>query len=214
MNQRLLYARRLALWVFEAFPIVWLTLVPIILAFIIIGKFGASEPSFRVTGMAFQIVGLVPIFISILDLRRKFELPRIIEASKSALQNRPKYNPPPNHAIISGGIGPVGAGISAYQSIESEPDDPLDKQIEALRSTVKMLRQDFEQTKKSTADTVDRHQRELGDELQGLATQLNKQADKLKSVLTTGLTLSASGTIWIAVGIIMSSMSIEWHRWL
>lgn len=98
--------------------------------------------------------------------------------------------------------------------MESKPDDPLEKQIEALRSTVKMLRQDFDQTKKSTADMIEMHRRESNDEMQGLATQLTKQADKLKSVLTTGLTLSAAGTIWIGVGVILSSMSIEFHRWL
>ena len=206
------HARRLVVWTIDELPLVW-AIVPIFVAFMVIGIFGASEPSIRITGMALQLSGVAPIFISILALRREFELPRIIEASKSALQNRPKYNPPPNSAIISGGIGPVGAGITAYQSVESAPDDPLDKQIEALRSTVKMLRQDFERTKKSTADTIERHRRESNDEIQGLGTQLNKQADKMKSVLTTGLTLSASGTIWIAVGIIMSSMSIEWHKW-
>ncbi|MEE3501248.1 hypothetical protein [Acidiphilium acidophilum] len=213
MKQRLLHARRLVVWTINELPMLW-TPVPIIMAFVLIGLFGASEPSIRITGMVLQISGLVPIFISILELRREFRLPSVIEAAKSALRNRPKFHPPPNSAIVAGGIGPVGAGIVLSQAVESAPGDPLDKQIEALRSTVKMLRTDFEQTKRSTTDTIERHRRELIQELQRLDAQLSRQDDKLKSVHTTGLAWSASGTIWIGVGVILSSMSIELHRCL
>lgn len=211
MKRLLPYTREIWLWSFKKYPLV-VTPVAIILAFVPISIFGASEPSIRITGMFLQIIGLIPVFFSILELRREFGLPGIIETVKSAWKDFPKYHPPPNTMSVSAGLAVgVSANLAASGSVGNPADESLEKQIEALRSGLEALRIAFEQNKKTVNDTMDRHRRELSQELQGLATQQSRQADKLKSVHTTGLAWSASGAIWIGVGIILSSMSVELH---
>ncbi|MEE3501093.1 hypothetical protein [Acidiphilium acidophilum] len=164
--------------------------------------------------MLLQVLGLVPIFKSILDLRHEFEYPGVFASIKAAWRNRPRFYPPPNNMVISGGIGSVRAGISACQSVESGPSDSLEYQIDAIRKTVKMLRDNFEQNKRMTANTIERHRQELNMETREQSVQLSGFARKMRSVHTSGLAWSASGAVWIGAGIVLSSMSIELHRWL
>lgn len=214
MGQRIAYARSMVGWAFRSFLPLWLIILPMGAAFITIGAFGASEPSFRITGMVFQVIGLVPIFLSVLSLRREFGYPSLATSIRSAWRNRPRLHPPSNKAVIFGGIGPIGAGISAYQSVESTPSDSLEDKIEALRKTAQMLRDDFEQNKRMTADALDSHRQEMNMETREQSTRLSGLAHKLKSVQTGGLAWSASGAVLVGVGIILTSMSIELHRWL
>jgi hypothetical protein len=200
-------------WVFGEFLFVWLTAIPIIGAVLAIWFFRASEPSIRITGMVLQILGLIPIFKSILDLRREFGFPGIIRSLKSSWGKRPKYKPAPIMMTGTATIGPFRAGISAYQSVPSSGVDPIDKQLEALRLNIEMLRRDFEANRKAVDDALEKCRHERTRLQREQSSKISRLTEKLRSINTSGLAWSASGAIWIGVGIVLSSMSIEIHGW-
>ena len=47
--------------------------------------------------------------------------------------------------------------MSAYNSVQSSENDPINKQLDALRENIKMLRTDFEGNKKAVNDTLERY---------------------------------------------------------
>ena len=203
MNSRRLYAQQMVRWLFGEFLFVWLTAVPIVGAILSIWIFGASEPSIRITGMALQILGLIPIFKSILELRREFGFSGIIQAVRSSWGKRPKYNPAPIRMTFAATMRGPSASISAYQSVPSGKNDPIDKQLEALRSNIGMLRTDFESNKKEVNDTLEKYRHELTKSSHAQSTKISRLTEKLKSINTSGLAWSASGAIWIGVGIVL-----------
>ena len=200
-------------WGLGEFLFVWLTAVPIIGAVLAIWFFRAPEPSIRITGMAFQIVGLIPIFKSILDLRREFGFPGIVQSLKLSWGKRPKYKPAPITATVAATMGPFRASISACQSVPSSENDPIDKQLDALRKNIGYLRDDFEANKKAVNDTFEKCRHELTRLSHEQSSKISSLMEKLRSINTSGLAWSASGAIWIGVGIVLSSMSIEIHGW-
>lgn len=213
MNSRRLYAQQMVRWLFGEFPFIWLTAVPITVAILLILICGVSEASIRIIGMALQILGLIPIFKSILELRREFGFPGIIQAVKSSWRRRPKYHPAPIGMTIAATMRGPSASISAYQSVPSSENDPIDKQLDALRANITMLRTDFESNKKAVNDTLEKYRQELTNLSGEQSTKISRLTEKLRSINTSGLAWSASGAIWIGVGIVLSSMSIEIHGW-
>lgn len=103
--------------------------------------------------------------------------------------------------------------MSAYNSVQSSENDPINKQLDALRENIKMLRTDFEGNKKAVNDTLERYRQELTNLSGEQSAKISRLTEKLRSINTSGLAWSASGAIWIGVGIVLSSMSIEIHGW-
>lgn len=201
----------MARWLFGEFLFVWATMVPIIAVILLVWLFGASEPSIRITGMLLQILGLIPIFKGILEIRREFGFPDIIQSLKSSWENRPKYKPAPIEATVAAGMGGFGMSASGYLSVPSSENDPIQKQLNALRSNIEMLRKDFEANKKSMNESLEKYRYDLTQFAHSQSSKISSLSEKLRSVSTSGLAWSASGAIWIGVGIVLSSMSIEIH---
>lgn len=210
MNQFRSLLRDTGQWVGKDLAVFWLPTLPILIAVEIIRLYGESEPSIRITGMVLQILALVPLVQGIIQIREIYELPGFRNYIKGVWERRPrlKKNMSLQSSMVSKFTG-YSSGLTMRKPIN--PDDSLEKRIEALEYNIHQMEIDFKEQIASERESIRKIHGEINAKIDEQGRSSKKLELNVKSIHIDGIILSAAGIIWLFFGIFLSSTSVELH---
>jgi hypothetical protein len=173
-----------------------------------------SEPRIRWLGMIFQLLGVVTVATGIRDVRKLFAKPSLTQELKDWLHRFPL--PFRNVSVPITGVAAiteVGDSLEARAWTGQVPNANTEQRIATLERQVNALASLF--------GGLEEHSRAGFGALRELTEQErdNRQtADdalsrRLEESMVGGISLEITGVVWLSIGIVMSSASIELARW-
>ena len=197
------YLRRLCNWLEEGW-FVWLGLVLVLIAFV--GH--PNELRIRIMGLALQVLGITAVALGIHKTRVLFGRPALIFAVPKWLSRFPKYRP----RGVTGQINITGrspiVSFTAYQWI-NPVDASLDARITALEENLKGVNEQVYRIKDLLCQEVRNREDALKLESQTREKENQEFNQKFEMSETGGLEISAMALVWLAFGLIMSTLSNE-----
>jgi hypothetical protein len=185
-----------------------LTFLVIVLALAVCLWSFESEPAIRLTGGILQFLGLVTVAIGIHQTRKDFLLPSIRERWAKWIEDRPLRG----KSVTISGIGAVtstGRVVASGGPPDPGPDASVEDRIAALERNQKALllqakefRAKIDGNHAEVQRWIEREQEERKAETASVKALLDKFA-------VGGIYLSVMGTVWIFVGTVLSTASIE-----
>jgi hypothetical protein len=173
----------------------------------------ADESVIRIAGMVLQLMGIGTVAWGIHITRKQFGHPSIFTVWRKRLNRCPAFG---NRGGTGSGSGTLPALTSngySGSSVSADTNQTIDARIQALEKNLRLVN-----------DRVSRIQYEMGQEfLKQTASLMQEQKirsdedqhirAKMESTSTGGLHISAMGTLWLVVGVIMSSIPSELAVW-
>jgi hypothetical protein len=208
----LLWSRWVVSWLGEA-RLLWLTLgvVGVAIAFASSGPW-QTEPRIRITGLLLQLLGLATVVWGIRQTGEFFGHPTLRQALAAWILRFPSYHGKvvSGTAHMSGGFATVSgrgsARVSAKEGASPEERiDALEKNLGYLSRELDHTQQTLDETKRALAAAIKTESSER-------RTALEAVHRKLETAQTGGLYIAASGTLFLVVGVIMSTASLELSR--
>lgn len=168
-----------------------------------------SEVAVRSAGLGLELLGLFVALAGIIETRTFFGLPSLPALFRRWLSERPRWRRNIVMGAAAGAYGLSGASARGYAWSPVRPEDSLDKKVETLIHNVDRLKDDLQNTHKEIDELSRKHAEALKGEAEAREKAATDIKTQLKAALTNGLLLSLIGLVWLFVGIIMSTMSVE-----
>jgi len=204
--------RRLLRWLKDG-KLLWVA-SSVVLVAVVLAYVRKSELSILLTGLCLQLLGLGTIFQGIEITRRTFGLPTLWAVGCTWLSQAPWFRlKGPTAAFFGTAPTPKSeARLCEWMQPREELSHAerfalLEENLERLKARTDHLEREFDTKFCSLANSLEseQHSRE---------TQDTAIRAELQSVQTAGINLSVVGTTWLAVGLIMSTVSNQLSQWL
>lgn len=206
------YLRRLWNWLKEAW-LFWLALLVVAVSLLFAFGPGPSEPRIRITGLALQLLGISTVAWGIHQTRVLFGRPTIISVVRKRLSRLPKYRPRRVTGECHINLPSPIVFATGYEWI-NPPDASLDARITAMEENLKRVNERVDRTKDLLRQEVCNREDALNLERQAREKENQELSQKLEMSETGGLHISAMGLMWLALGLIMSTVTNEIVSWL
>lgn len=207
---------RLFRWLFLEPGRVWATMIGIALPFVVFCLiFSDWEHRVRWTGLALQLLGIATVAIGLSETRKLFGRPSLLDAGREWFKRRPKIRQDVR-VPITGVMATAEAGdfLSANGTVHPAPNTPLEERVQRLEGKVNELSRkasenemalEEEKRSRATALADERYARGAGDE---------KVKRQLEEACVGGLYLETMGLVWLVVGVILATASVDVDKWL
>jgi hypothetical protein len=190
------WLKRVYIWLCKA-KYLWLAL-SVLLFFLLFGFFGfypeSNESRIRMMGLILQLFGIFTVFKGILELRKLFNHPSLRTIGIKWLKSFPPYRiPKPITATLNVASTSMRAYISGITlPHRAGPNATIEERLSALESI-------FASIEHQTTE----HEQQI--------SQLNilELEIKLETIETAGEYLSLIGLVWLFIGLVMSTASVE-----
>lgn len=194
--------------------------VPIgFLAFIPLYVNGITEPAIRYSGLAFQLLGIGTVIWGILETRKFFGRPPIINLSKCITKaksllgirhNYKEYSCSGNAQSALNIYGPH----ETYEPLAYEPgaNHTIDTLAEALKENVNSIHERISQTQKGIDKEFEKTNGHLKREEQSRQTGDNAIQEKLAMTSMGGFHISVIGAVFLFLGAILGTASNEIYQ--
>ncbi len=205
------YLRRLIAWLFGP-RLLWFFLSVTLFCSIIAFFPNVSEPRLRIIGLLLQLCGIGTVLKGISDTRQVFGRPTLFDLLARWLQAFPKRKTDSAVGLGVSSIETASAFGRATVWLQPPANAGTDDQIRVLESNVEGIRnytadlqRQIDQSNRQTKDalTVEKQSREH---------QIDELAKRLETTETGGLYIALVGVLWVAIGLIMSTASVELSR--
>lgn len=189
----------------------WFCLAGLLAAWLLPIPFShTAETHARYTGLALEVGGIGTVAYGLFEMRQLFNRPSFRKSFK-AWWERLKWvfrPPPPTVLEPKGSVSGTSMG-SARVTIGWNDEWSLEKKVEWLKerhddlsSDLKKRISDLRETDRNLGKRISEERRERSDE----ASDIKK---KLEGLAVGGLNLEAIGLVWILVGLISATLSVE-----
>ena len=201
------WPRRALAWFMRArLPLFALSIVALALTASL--YFWETEPSVRIAGLLLQILGIAAAAIGIRDTRRMFGRPSFLEQVRLWFKLLPRLRPNVNSTAVSGTFS-VSSSVTDRVWRGAGADPTIESRLSAAEANLKEL---YERAN-AAESAFDRHVRASAQSLRE-EVDLREEADrqlhlKIEAVSTDGLHLAAVGVVWLACGVVMSTVPNE-----
>ena len=204
-----------ALWKWLTKPQnVWLALSVVMLALVLSLRSGITEPTIRLVGLVLQLLGICTVVWGISETRALFGHPSLSRKVKAWLGEFPLRR---RSIIISAGAGSMGISSASGRGHATHgpgPNPTTESRLDALEKNITGLHDRISGTERE----MDADFRKAADALkvESNARSAEDQAirDKLEATGTGGVHISAIGAIWLFVGVVLSTASVEVAKWV
>jgi hypothetical protein len=202
--------RPIWVWAFREPRLVWLALGVVAIAALPVWWW-KSEPAFRIAGMALQLLGLGTVAWGIRKTRELFGRPSMRERFMRWWRGRPRRRHTVSASVaIAMGHASMTADAEAWS--ETSPDVCVEVRLTALEKNLLEVRGRFNAFKQKTQMDLGKLTDDLGQETQVRGDEDRAIRTKLEETGVGGLDLSVMGVLWLCVGVIMSTLSIELEK--
>lgn len=195
-------------WISEP-RLFWLCILVVGISVYCVFLEGVSELKIRIAGMFLQLCGVATVALGVRETRKLFGYPHFFQLTLAWAKRFPKYYLRRITAEVNIAIPGIEMSVSGYTWRPADPDAPIEKRLEVIEANLSDLNARFDQAQQR----LDHETRKIHSQLD--EEQLLREKDdqetrkKLEAAQTGGLRISAMGLVWLSLGIIMSSTSVE-----
>ena len=168
-----------------------------------------DEQSIRITGLVLQILGILTVAWGIKETRDFFGHPSLITKSIQWLKDFPPYGGKVITAKAHGYLGALTGSARGYTFTPIDKSSSIEERLAAIESNLNHINERISQTEnnlydeiKSVTETLEREKslREKAD---------NEAHQKIEAASTGGIHISATGALWLLLGVTMSTAPNE-----
>lgn len=173
----------------------------------------ADEVVIRIAGMVLQLLGIGTVAWGIHLTRKEFGRPSVFTVWRKRLNRFPAFGD--SGATASFNIPfPIMTGRGrGHSSVSAGTNPTIDARIQALEENLKLVNDRVSQTQNEMDQEFRKQTDALKQEQQIRSDEDQHIRAKMESINTGGLHISAMGALWLAIGVIMSSIPSELAVW-
>lgn len=200
-------------WLWQARH-VWLSILVSGLALIMTWRFRSSEPIIRWTGLGVQLLGGATVIWTIIETRNSFRLPSLYRKAGKWFARFPLLKA--GNTVLGGGVASGNMTASAFGHVEyGIPPNATDiERIKLLERNLNRTNRELAATQQQIAEGFAKASKELSEEKSTRQISDESLNEKLAETSTGGLHISAIGALWIIIGSVLSTGSLEISGWL
>jgi hypothetical protein len=170
------------------------------------------EPTFRLSGLGLQSLGIATVGWGILKTRRFFGLPSVGLALAQWLKSFPRIRTHQIHAVGISSQVAIGDSVRATVLSTAGPDDSVDRRVQVLEDNLRRTISRFDAHEADTDQRFASLGREVRSSRETVDQSVRDVARRLDRSQTGGLYISAIGAFWILIGMILATASLELSR--
>ena len=198
-----------ATWLFREPRYVWLCVSVCAVAVAVIVRHGATEPAVRLVGLVLQLGGIVTVVWGIVETRQFFGMQSPLRAFRGWLSRFPLRR----RTIV----GAVGAAVSASDALSARghtswPIDataPLEQRVLILERNLPLIQERISGFQAEVDRTTHALKDQMKSEEQHRLALSQQVQSQLKTYGTGGLHISAIGAVWVFLGTVLGTASLE-----
>lgn len=172
-----------------------------------------SDPAFRWLGLSLQLAGVWTVVKDIDDRRVAHGLPGVMDRVKAWLGGFRAMWAKPVSASLNATLEAVSSAATAELLTGLGPNATLEQRVQRLRDDVDALEVKLNETRAKAMEGIRENAQAIQDEAAARMTEFAKLNGLLKTVHVGGIDVSLMGVVWLAIGLIMSTGSVELARW-
>lgn len=169
------------------------------------------EPCIRWWGMLLQVVGIISVVRELRQKRQESGVPTMFNSLAGWWSRRPGRNVT---IPITGVAAVVLAGdiVSAHATVGSAPDASVDQRLRLLEDLARTISKNlFDLGNELNAEKQERQRAQAAERAERLAAEESFRKAS-REVVSKTLPFSMFGVTWLAIGVILSSTSVELAR--
>jgi hypothetical protein len=212
----LAWLRRVCAWLLRVFAWLaevrtfWLIVVVFLIAIFLPQFVGKAEDVLRWSGLVLQLLGIGVVAYTLRARSKLFDRGSVVSLATAWLKRAPRFRPP---SITLTGIGTAYATSEAcgVGGVVTDPqlDKPIEAQLEVIRKQVDAIEQQFAAFTSQTNNLGGQLQAQLDAEQSERSRQHAKMKKTIGSLATDSLHLEVAGVLWLAVGMVLSTIPRE-----
>jgi hypothetical protein len=209
------WCRSMWAWLCEQ-PMFWLALgvLALAVACMVFWPAGTGEQRVVGTGVGLQLFGILSVWLGFERTRKEFEFELTIVAFWRWLRRIP-WRGPRVHNVSIQVSGNAAMHVTGHATLTATTADPsLEARVDALQKNVEALRSELSATRSEFVQKIEELKTSHGRIAEDHSTRIEKVNRKLLIAQTGGLDLSLAGLVWLAVGVIATSIPAELAQWL
>ena len=205
------WLRRVASWLAEA-KLLWVaTGIPI--AFLLPVLFlQLTEPQTRLVGLLLQLLGLSTVLHGISQTSRLFNLPPPAAVASNWLKSFPRFRMEGAIGRMIGQVGELNLAGRVEARHQAGANATLEDRVRVLESNFGLLDQRVYDVQGLIDETNRRSNEALATERHAREHDFRDLSEKLTLTETGGLYISLMGLIWLMLGLIITTASLEISR--
>jgi len=167
-----------------------------------------SEPSIRISGMLLQLLGISAAALGIRDTRRMFGKPSFLQLARNWLQAIPGIKP---QVVNLSGSAKLSFSVTAKAHLwhEAGQEPTVESRLSAAESNLLELRNRANAAESAFDNHVRAAKQRLREEENARVEEDRRLHLRIQAASTDGLHLAAVGAVWLASGVIMSTIPNE-----
>jgi hypothetical protein len=202
------WLKRLAHWIAKA-RLFWLAIGVVGIAGVVALRPGTTEPLVRWTGLVLQLLGIVTVIIGIEQTRNLFNHPSLLSIAVAWFKQFPPFKRNIVMGAAAGAVGLAGMKARGYVTSNPPPNASLEDRVVSLERNVGHLNKRIDDAFQEIDKAENEHKAALEKETEQRVAEDSKIAAKLEMSGTGGLHISAMGALWLFVGVILGTGSVE-----
>jgi hypothetical protein len=207
---RWLYA--LSKYLLQELPLVVIVVTSIVLLIALAIAFWVrSEPAFRWSGLALQLLGTATVAWNIHGTRTLFHLAGVFALAAQSWQRRPRFRPPPVNFSVATMMPEFNfsARLDTWHYADPNAASALEARLDAAEKNLTSTRDRLNKLEERTTQSLQQHANALEQEKLDRANDAKNVRDELKVAQAGGLHISVVGVLWLVAGVIMSTIPSE-----
>ncbi|MDR2239509.1 MAG: hypothetical protein LBE33_03620 [Zoogloeaceae bacterium] len=201
------WLRRALAWLVRA-RLPMFTALVVLLAFTTSLSYWQTEPAVRISGLLLQVLGIAAAAVGIRDTRRMFGKPSFLEQLRVWFKAVPGLKP---HTVPASGSATLSMSTSAKAHVRrgAGANPTLESRLSAAEANLNVLYERADAAESAFDKHVRTSEQRFREEVDA-----RKEADrqlhlKIEAASTDGLHLAAVGVVWLACGVVMSTVPNE-----
>ena len=205
--------RALGPWLAEA-KYVWLTGGSTVLALLICLRSGSSEPLIRWTGLVLQVLGIATVVWGIGETRKFFGHAPAFGAVKAWALRFPLRRRDIVVAVSGVSMSAATGQARGHVTHVAGPTPTLQDRVDALERNVTAVHDRITSAQRESDERYNKTKEELAAETAARAAEDDRTRKMLETTATGGVYISAIGSVWLFVGVVLSTAAQELAGWL
>lgn len=167
-----------------------------------------GETRVRFAGMVLQIAGIGTVVCGLDQTRKLFGLPGIFRGTTHWLKSWPWRGPPRRTASINVPLEAMSASVNG-QFVVVKAERTIEQRVELLEAELIEVRRDASELRASVTKQRSELEGLIGREAAERDKAISMVSELLSRAQTGGINLSLVGLVWLATGVIMTSIPAE-----
>jgi hypothetical protein len=206
------WLKRILIWLWKA-KLIWLALAVLFACFLIAfypKSNESNESRIRIMGLILQLVGISTVFIGILEVRKLFNHPSLFAIGSKWLKSFPPFRIPKIASTANvANDGQVAFTSGLVLQHRASPNATIEERVRVLESNRDHLEHQITEFSQQITQINKDINKDLSSERQKRERNILELEIKLETTETAGEYLSLIGLVWLFIGLVMSTASVE-----